>query len=55
MKAVFDEAFKDVEGQRVSDNWAKVGTFVQPELVSVYNGQADMRTVLETAQKQFSN
>ena len=55
VQAVFDEAFKDVEGQRVSDNWAKVGTFVQPELVSVYNGQADMRTVLETAQKQFSN
>ena len=55
VEAVFEAAFADVEGQRVSDNWAKVGTFVQPELVSVYNGQADMRTVLETAQQQFSN
>ena len=54
VEAVFEAAFADVEGQHVSDNWAKVGTFVQPELVSVYNGQADMRNVLETAQKQFA-
>lgn len=53
VKAVFEAAFKNVEGQHVSDNWAKVGTFVQPELVSVYNGQESMKSVLESAQQQF--
>ena len=53
VKATFEAAFKNVEGQYVSDNWAKVDTYVQPELVSVYNGQQDMKTVLETAQQQF--
>jgi multiple sugar transport system substrate-binding protein len=55
VKAVFEAAFSQVEGQYVSDNWAKVGSYVQPELVAVYNGQQDMRTVLETAQQQFEN
>ena len=55
VKAVFEAAFANVQGQYVSDNWAKVDTFVQPELVSVYNGQADMKTVLETAQQQFGS
>lgn len=55
VKAVFDAAFQDVQGQYVSDNWAKVGTFVQPELVSVYNGQASMTDVLSSAQQQFGN
>lgn len=55
VKAVFESAFTQVEGQHVSDNWAKVGTFVQPELVSVYNGQASMADVLKSAQQQFGN
>ncbi|MDR2998847.1 MAG: sugar ABC transporter substrate-binding protein [Microbacterium sp.] len=55
VKSVFEAAFKNVEGQNVSDNWAKVGTYVQPELVSVYNGQEPMKTVLESAQQQFGN
>lgn len=55
VETVFEAAFEDVEGQYVSDNWAKVGTFVQPELVSVYNGQSSMNDVLESAQQQFGN
>jgi multiple sugar transport system substrate-binding protein len=53
VKAVFEAAFQDVQGQYVSDNWAKVGTFVQPSLVSVYNGQDSMSDILESAQQQF--
>jgi multiple sugar transport system substrate-binding protein len=55
VQEVFDAAFADVQGQYVSDNWSKVGTYVQPELVSVYNGQADMKDVLASAQQQFGN
>ncbi|MFT3887868.1 MAG: extracellular solute-binding protein [Arachnia sp.] len=55
VKAVFEAAFKNVQGQYVSDNWAKVDSYVQPELVAVYNGQQDMKTVLETAQQQFGS
>lgn len=55
VEQVFTAAFENVEGQYVSDNWAKVGTFVQPQLVSVYNGQASMKDVLESAQQQFGN
>lgn len=55
VQEVFEAAFTQVEGQYVSDNWAKVSSYVTPELVSVYNGQQDMKTVLETAQQQFEN
>ncbi|MHA6523920.1 ABC transporter substrate-binding protein [Tessaracoccus sp. G1721] len=55
VKAVFEAAFSQVEGQYVSDNWAKVSSYVTPELVAIYNGQQDMKTVLETAQQQFEN
>lgn len=55
VKAAFDAAFANVEGQYVSDNWAKVGTFIQPSLVSVYNDQEPMTAVLESAQQQFGN
>jgi len=53
VKTVFTAAFKQVEGQHVSDNWAKVNTYIQPSLVSVYNGQESMSKVLESAQQQF--
>ena len=55
VQATFEAAFENVQGQYVSDNWAKVGTFVQPSLVSVYNGQESMSAVLESAQQQFGN
>lgn len=54
VKTVFEAAFDNVEGQRVSDSWAKVGTYIQPNLVSVYNGQESMTKVLESAQQQFA-
>ncbi|WP_125610749.1 ABC transporter substrate-binding protein [Specibacter cremeus] len=53
VKSVFTDAFKQVEGQHVSDNWSKVGTYIQPNLVSVYNGQDSMSKVLQSAQQQF--
>lgn len=53
VKEVFTAAFENVQGQYVSDNWAKVGTYVQPQLVSVYNGQETMADVLDSAQQQF--
>ncbi|MFB9309375.1 multiple sugar transport system substrate-binding protein [Agromyces hippuratus] len=53
VEAVFTKAFEQVEGQNVSDNWSKVGTYIQPQLVSVYNGQESMSNVLESAQQQF--
>lgn len=53
VREVFEAAFANVEGQYVSDDWSKVGTFVQPELVSIYNGQGSMADVLDSAQQQF--
>jgi len=53
VEATFADAFKQVQGQYVSDNWSKVGTYIQPNLVSVYNGQDSMTKVLESAQQQF--
>ncbi|MGH3690801.1 MAG: ABC transporter substrate-binding protein [Microbacterium sp.] len=53
VEEVFTAAFENVQGQYVSDNWAKVGTYVQPQLVSVYNGQETMENVLDSAQQQF--
>ncbi|WP_341975045.1 extracellular solute-binding protein [Microbacterium sp. LWO13-1.2] len=55
VEEVFTAAFENVQGQYVSDNWSKVGTYVQPQLVSVYNGQETMAKVLESAQQQFAN
>lgn len=55
VQAVFDAAFENVQGQYVSDNWSQVGTFIQPSLVSVYNGQESMTAVLESAEQQFGN
>ncbi len=53
VQTTFEAAFAQVEGQRVSDNWSKVGLMVQPQLVSVYNGQESMSNVLKAAQQQF--
>ncbi|MCM3656305.1 sugar ABC transporter substrate-binding protein [Agromyces mediolanus] len=53
VEEVFTKAFEEVQGQYVSDNWSKVGTYIQPQLVSVYNGQESMENVLESAQQQF--
>ncbi|OZB79870.1 MAG: hypothetical protein B7X32_20490 [Microbacterium sp. 13-71-7] len=53
VEEVFKAAFANVQGQYVTDNWSKVGTFIQPQLVSVYNGQTSMAEVLKSAQQQF--
>ncbi len=55
VEEAFTAAFSNVQGQYVSDNWSKVDTFIQPQLVSVYNGQESMSNMLETAQSQFGN
>ena len=55
VEEVFEKAFAQLEGQYVTSDWAKVGQYIQPNLVSVYNGQATMESVLETAQQQFGN
>jgi multiple sugar transport system substrate-binding protein len=53
VQATFDAAFADVEGQRSTSNWDQVNTALQPNLVSVYNGQATMDEILDQAQQQF--
>lgn len=53
VKAAFEAAFANVQGQHVSPNWSKVSAYVTPELVSVYTGAKDMKSVLDTAQQQF--
>jgi multiple sugar transport system substrate-binding protein len=53
VEEVFKAAFANVQGQYVTDNWSKVGSYIQPQLVSVYNGQTPMSEVLKNAQDQF--
>lgn len=53
VQAAFDAAFAEVEGQRSTDNWDQVNTGLQPQLVSVYSGQAAMSDTLDQAQQQF--
>jgi len=53
VEEVFKAAFANVQGQYVTDNWSKVGSYIQPQLVSVYNGQTPMAEVLKSAQQQF--
>lgn len=53
VKAAFDAAFQGVEGMNVTSNWDQIGSFMTPNLVSVYTGQATMASVLEQAQAQF--
>ncbi|NDL58534.1 ABC transporter substrate-binding protein [Phytoactinopolyspora mesophila] len=55
VKAAFDAAFAEVEGQRSTTNWDQVNTALQPQLVSVYSGQTSMADVLDQAQAQFGN
>ncbi|MDO5092648.1 MAG: sugar ABC transporter substrate-binding protein [Propionibacteriaceae bacterium] len=53
VKAAYDAAFENIEGQHVSPNWSKVNAYIQPELVSVYTGVKPMSEMLQTAQQQF--
>ncbi|WP_435742499.1 ABC transporter substrate-binding protein [Microbacterium sp. PMB16] len=53
VRAAFEAAFENVEGQRVTSEWSKIGAYTQPNLVSVYTGQMSMDEMLENAQSQF--
>ncbi|WP_129667839.1 ABC transporter substrate-binding protein [Phytoactinopolyspora endophytica] len=55
VQAAFDAAFADVEGQRSTSDWDQVNTAIQPQLVSVYSGQAEMGDMLDQVQQQFGN
>ncbi|MDO5672096.1 MAG: sugar ABC transporter substrate-binding protein [Actinomycetaceae bacterium] len=54
-KSAFEAAFKGVQGQNTSAKWSQVDPFMQPNLVSIYTGQAKMSDVLQQAQKQFGS
>ncbi|MGP9837176.1 ABC transporter substrate-binding protein [Arthrobacter sp. 179] len=54
VQEVFDQAFEQLEGQNVTDDWSQVGTYIQPNLVSVYNGQEKMADMLSNTQNQFA-
>lgn len=49
----FEVAFANVEGQRVTADWAKVGAFITPNLIDVYSGRVPMEQMLDQAQSQF--
>lgn len=55
VKETFEVAFEQTQGQRVTDNWSQIDTFIQPQLASVYNSQLDMADALKQAQDQFGN
>ena len=55
VKAAFDAAFKDQQGQNSTPVWSQVNNYIQPNLVSVYTGQTPMSQMLEQAQAQFGN
>ncbi|MCG6568622.1 extracellular solute-binding protein [Tessaracoccus sp. ZS01] len=54
VKEAFEAGFANVQGQRVSDEWAQVSAYLTPELVNAYSGRAELSDILATAQGQFS-
>ncbi|MCR2811569.1 sugar ABC transporter substrate-binding protein [Microbacterium sp. zg.Y1090] len=55
VQTVFEAAFSSTVPLYMTQNWAKLEAYIQPNLVSVYNGQMTMAELLETAQAQFGN
>ncbi|MFF2632207.1 ABC transporter substrate-binding protein [Microbacterium sp. NPDC058021] len=55
VKSVFESAFASTVPLYMTQNWAKLESYIQPNLVSVYNGQTTMADMLESAQAQFGN
>ncbi|MDO5678171.1 MAG: extracellular solute-binding protein [Propionibacteriaceae bacterium] len=53
VQAAFEAGFANVQGQRVSDEWAQVSAYLTPELVNAYAGRAKLSDILATAQGQF--
>ncbi|MDR6865865.1 multiple sugar transport system substrate-binding protein [Microbacterium resistens] len=55
VKTVFEAAFGDTVPLYMTKNWQKLDSYIQPNLVSVYNGQMTMEELLSNAQSQFGN
>ncbi|MFB7843685.1 ABC transporter substrate-binding protein [Microbacterium sp. NPDC056052] len=53
VKTVFEAAFGDTVPLYMTKNWQKLDSYIQPNLVSVYNGQMSMKDLLTNAQSQF--
>jgi multiple sugar transport system substrate-binding protein len=53
VKSVFESAFATTVPLYMTKNWEKLDSYVQPNLVSVYNGQLEMSELLANAQAQF--
>lgn len=55
VKSVFESAFASTVPLYMTENWEKLDSYIQPNLVSVYNGQMTMSDLLTSAQAQFGN
>ncbi|WP_228479963.1 ABC transporter substrate-binding protein [Microbacterium abyssi] len=55
VQSVFEAAFENTVPLYMTDNWAKLESYIQPNLVSVYNGDLSMAEMLGNAQAQFGN
>ena len=55
VKTVFEDAFANTTPLYMTDNWAKLEAYIQPNLVSVYNGDLAMGKLLADTQAQFGN
>ncbi len=55
VQTVFESAFASTVPLYMTQNWAKLESYIQPNLVSVYSGQTTMADMLESAQAQFGN
>ena len=53
VQMVFEAAFGDTVPLYMTQNWQKLDSYIQPNLVSVYNGQMTMEELLSNAQAQF--
>ncbi|MGM1016066.1 MAG: ABC transporter substrate-binding protein [Actinomycetota bacterium] len=55
VQTVFEAAFADTVPLYMTKNWQMLDSYIQPNLVSVYNGQMSMQELLTNAQSQFGN
>lgn len=55
VQTVFESAFATTTPLYMTQNWEKLDSYIQPNLVSVYNGQMKMSELLGNAQMQFGN
>lgn len=55
VQAVFEDAFANTVPLYMTDDWAALEAYVQPNLVSVYNGDLTMTQLLSDTQAQFGD